>query len=111
MQIQEENGLTNLIYFHTDLMLALAPDCVWVSPINTSLSFFPGALCFVTGDALIVYTPHCVPGTIPYAEKYYSLPWGIRNFDAPHLERREEAFWFHDIVDVLMEEQEEAYLG
>lgn len=87
MQIQEENGLINLIYFHADLMLALAPDCVWVSPINTSLCFFPGALCFVPGDALIVYTPHRVPGTIPYGRKGTTVFHGrIRNFDAPHLE-------------------------
>lgn len=37
--MHEENGPTNLIYFHADLMLALVPDCMWVSPI--SMHFLP----------------------------------------------------------------------
>lgn len=51
----------------------------------------------------------------PYlmAEKALQSSMGGSGILMPHIwkERREEAFWFHGILDVLMEEQEEAYLG
>lgn len=64
MQMQEENGLTNLIYFHTDLMLVLAPDCVWVSPISTCIVPSP-ALCSVTRAVFRAHTPCWVSVSIP----------------------------------------------
>lgn len=47
------------------------------------------------------------------AEKALQSSMGGSGILMPHIwkERREEAFWFHGILDVLMEEQEEAYLG
>lgn len=96
MQIQEENGLTNLIYFHTDLMLALAPDCMWVSPINNHPSTppfvsSPGLSALWQGMLSLCTLPTKCQGPYIMAEKVVPrsttvFHGRIRNFDAPHLE-------------------------
>lgn len=111
MQMQKENGLTNLIYFHTDLMLVLAPDCVWYHPLAPAL-FLLLALCSVTRAVLTAHTPCWVSGSIPGEknagpQKDCSPPWGVQELGSFTVlsiwqEWDEEASWFHGVLEALL---------
>ena len=78
-------------------------------PFVSSLGL--SALC--RGMLSLCTLPTECQGPYLMAEKALQSSMGGSGILMPHIwkERREEAFWFHGILDVLMEEQEEAYLG
>lgn len=88
MQMQEENGPTNLIYFHTDLTLALAPDWVWVSPVSTCLHSLPWLSALWQGTLSLCTLPAECQEPYLVAEKVVPrrttvFHGRIRNSDAP----------------------------
>lgn len=130
--MQEENRPTNLIYFHTDLKLALdqigyhpsAPafcpfpllSALWqgLLPLHTLSAECQGLYRVAGKDRVRDHTLR-QEGPSRGPQKDCSLPWEDKELWCPTVlfiwkEHGEEASWFHGLLEVPTEEGEEAFM-